>query len=123
MGEQCTPNFLRQRAKNGLTRLQELKSNAEQNLIKSDLPRAKRELLTGVLQDVNDNCRILEAWIKEFEKANRTNNSNLLNGISLLFGSLFDSIAEAEEALNSRWRRQLFYKSGFGSPFAVDFVI
>ena len=104
---QRQPSFLKQDAEKCLSRLQKLKEHAEEGLIsRRNFSRTKRKLLAGVVQNVNNSLQLLEAWINEFGKADQTTSSGLLGQAKTLFDTLFDSIVEAENALDSRLRRR-----------------
>ena len=107
MVEQQENNSLRQSADDCLVRLRKLKEHADERLLSSrSFSRAKRELLVGVVEDVNDNLRTLEAWIKEFDKADQTESPELLQNASTIFTLLFNSIERSDSALDSRLRRR-----------------
>ena len=124
MPEQQEKKSLRQSADHCLDRLRELKEHADKRLLSSrSSSRAKRELLVGVVQDVNDNLRTLEAWIKEFDKADQTESPELLQNASTIFTLLFNSIENSDIALDSRLRRRrlrlgqgLFRRNRHDSP-------
>ena len=121
------PSFLKESGDKCLSRLQKLKKQAEEGLFsRSSFSRAKRELLHGVVQDVNDSLRNLEAWIKEFAKADQTRDSELLEQAGTLFDVLTHSILKTDQALNSRLRhknsrlRGLFFSKRYGSLIAAE---
>ena len=123
MVEQQGNKSLRQSADDCLDRLRKLKKHADERLSSFSFSRAKRELLVGVVQDVNDNLRTLEAWIKEFEKADQTESPELLQNASTIFKLLFNSIEKSDSALDSRLQRRrsrlrqgLFRRNRHGSP-------
>ena len=107
MVERRQPKFLRESADNCVERLQQLKQHADdRRLSNRTLSRSRRELLSGVLQDVNDSLRTLQAWIAEFSKGDQTDNPEVIAKAEELFESLFQSITEAHRALNSRLRHR-----------------
>ena len=124
MVEQQENHSLRQSADDCLGRLRKLKEHADERLLSSrSFSRAKRKLLVGVVQDVNDNLRTLEAWIKEFDKADQTKSPELLQNASTIFTLLFNSIEKSDSALDSRLRRRrsrlrqgLFRRNRHDSP-------
>lgn len=113
MVEQRQPKLLRERAENCVERLQQLKQHANNGLVSNRTrSRAKWELLSGVLHDVNDSLRTLQAWIAEFSKGDQTANPQVITTAVELFKSLSKSIESAHDALASRLRHRKLYLRG-----------
>lgn len=98
-----------------LSQLKRLKEIAEKGLQSSpNFSRDKRELLASILQDANNSLRNLEAWIKEFSKADQTRTPELLKQANSLFDNLSDATEKAINALTSRLRhRKLSFRGLF----------
>ena len=101
------PSSLSKSAGKCLTQLLDLKKDADNRLIsRRNVSRTKRELLVNVVQDLNNDIQTLKAWIKEFDKAEQTENPELLEQAERLFNILYNTILDAEVTLDSRLRHR-----------------
>ncbi|KAG8527331.1 uncharacterized protein KY384_007483 [Bacidia gigantensis] len=107
-------SFLKSSAEECVKRLTNLRQRAERSL-SSDLAvsKSKRNLLDGVINDVKDSLRRLQAWITEFTKADQTQDANLLTNATTLFESLSTAIDHAITNLEARLSHRRMKIKGF----------
>lgn len=113
------PSFLKQTAESCLLRLRALKPLADSTLSSA----RKRKLHNDVVQKVNDCSRILEAWIRDFDRADQSQQLKLLDQATQRFQILYKSTVKIEEALNARSRRRTFRFRGVFCSKKYGFLI
>ena len=103
---------LRERADECVKKLQLLKERAERGRL-SHHTSSTVQLLARIEGDINNNLRLLQAWIVEITGGKQTDDVQTVKTIESLFEYLYQSTDVALDSLNSRLRYRRLWLVGF----------